>query len=124
MKILTRAMGILFVSLSSSFSYWFILHTTDFNHLEQINSSTLITLAVRYDAPSPYYIYRYDSPTSYRANQVNMTPPVGKEMQWLSILTTAISTGQDLMVSGDWDSVYQVVNADAVHGIGRLSLGR
>src|SRR4051812_28847949 len=107
----------------SGFSYWYVIKTADFNHLEQMPASSLITLAVRTGAASPYYIQRADAAATSKCNQLNFTPPVGKENMWLTILLTAVSSGQDLTIAGDCDEPSGTVNVDGRNG-GRLQLGQ
>jgi hypothetical protein len=106
----------------SSFSYWYVIRTADFNRIEQSNTSTTITLAVRSAAAAPYYIQRADVSSTNKCNQINFTPPVGKENMWLSMLLTAVASGQDLTIAGDCDEPSGQVNVDGRNG-GRLTLG-
>jgi hypothetical protein len=124
MKLTARIFGLALWVALPSYSYWYWIPTTDFMYLEQINSSTLITLGVRYDAPYPYYIQRKDAVSSIACNQINFTPPTGKEMQWFSLISTAVSTGQDISIMGDCDVPSGVVNVDGRNGGGRVVMGR
>lgn len=98
---------------------WWKIHTTDFYRVEQMNSSTLIAVGLKYPLTS-ITIYNLDNGNPCTCGQVNLTPPTGKESKWLNILLTAISTGRDVYVYGNCAS--SVVDADAVNSTGRIQL--
>jgi hypothetical protein len=100
---------------------WWLVPTTDFLHLEEMNSYNMYTLGLRSDASATYQIKNTSGVNPCTCSQLNLTPPVGKENRWLGILMTAITTSQPLVVYGNCAN--GILDIDAKQSTGRLTMG-
>lgn len=77
---------------------WYTIPLSTFPALTVNGSNSMITLQAPDGSAKPCC-------AGYSVNQIQITPPTGKESQWLSIILSAISTGKNIRVTGVYNDV-------------------
>ena len=98
------------------------ISTQDFYQIEQTNTSTKIVIGVK-TGVTYLPIYNVDGVNPCNIDHLELVPPAGKDSRWMNLVLTAVSTGRDLIVYGDCNTISKTLTADAsATAPGRITL--
>lgn len=107
------------ISQSMAGNGWWTISTSDFYRLEPMSNPSLLTLNLAWYRPA-ITVNGPDGLGNCVVSQVNLTPPLGKENQWMSLLLSGIATGKRLSIYGNCADAS--IDVDGKNSNGRVAL--